>query len=165
MIAIVVYLAMVLWSLPIISGDAGGLMPFDLRPGGYSYDEAQEFLSALGPQGRTHYLGPQHWLDLFYPGLMALSLVLAYLILFARKWAVLFSAVAVLAAVFDWAENSAVAEMLNAGVDGVSESLVGWASVLTILKSGAVTLAMLLLLLGCGRVLVRRYQERSVKGN
>ena len=31
------YLTMVLWSLPLVSEMAGGGVPFDMRPGGYSF--------------------------------------------------------------------------------------------------------------------------------
>ena len=45
---VLVYCAMVLWSLPIIMKDANGLMPFDLRPGGYTTEDARAFLAASG---------------------------------------------------------------------------------------------------------------------
>ena len=32
------YLLMILWSLPKISQMAGGRVPFDMRPGGYSFE-------------------------------------------------------------------------------------------------------------------------------
>jgi hypothetical protein len=34
---------------------AGGASPFDIRPMGYSYDEAYAFLNAIGEQGRRYY--------------------------------------------------------------------------------------------------------------
>jgi hypothetical protein len=46
-----VYLVMVLWSIPRISAEAGGLPVFDLRPGGYTFEEARAFLAALSPEG------------------------------------------------------------------------------------------------------------------
>ncbi len=49
------YLAMVLWSIPALSRDAGGLAVFDMRPGGYSFDEARAFLAALSPDGARFY--------------------------------------------------------------------------------------------------------------
>ncbi|WP_371168297.1 hypothetical protein [Aliiroseovarius sp. 2305UL8-7] len=145
---IVVYLTIVLWSLPIISNDANGLMPFDLRPTGYSANEARAFLSALGETGRAQYLGAQHWLDTFYPGLLAVSLVLSYFLLFPRRWAVGFSFLAMLAAVFDWNENIAVADLLRLGAGGIDEEVVSIAALFTVLKSAAVTMALSILIIG-----------------
>ena len=154
--AMAVYLAIVLWSLPLIQSDANGLTPFDLRPVGYSFAEAQAFLAALGERGRSQYLGPQHWLDLFYPGLLALALSLGFLRLFPLRWAVGFSAIAILAAVFDWREDALVSDMLETNLDALSSDLVSQASLMTVLKSGVSTIAMLILCLGLCLALWRR---------
>ena len=159
---VLVYCAMVLWSLPIIMSDANGLMPFDLRPSGYTTEEARAFLAALSENGRAHYLGVQHKLDTLYPGLMALSLILAYLLLYPTKWAVGFSVLAVLAAVFDWSENSAVADLLRLGAEGIDEEVVSIAALFTILKSGFVTVALTILLVGVVGMMWRRWKGQAV---
>ena len=64
---IVVYAIMVVWSLPTITASADGQVPFDLRPLGYSYDEARAFLLALSDEGRHFYTAVQHRLDHIYP--------------------------------------------------------------------------------------------------
>ncbi len=46
------YLVMVLWSLPKISLMANGKVPFDMRPGGYSFEEALAFLTTIDASGR-----------------------------------------------------------------------------------------------------------------
>ncbi|MCK0141734.1 hypothetical protein [Aliiroseovarius sp. F20344] len=158
---VLVYCAMVLWSLPIIMGDANGLMPFDLRPSGYTTDDAREFLMALNENGKAHYLGVQHKLDTLYPGLMALSLILAYLLLFPTKWAAGFSGLAVLAAVFDWNENGAVADLLRLGANGIDEEVVSIAALLTMLKSGFVTVALTILLAGVAGMMWRRWKGQT----
>ena len=43
--AMAIYIAMILWSLPVITEAAGGLAPFDMRPFGYTLADAQAFLS------------------------------------------------------------------------------------------------------------------------
>lgn len=159
---VLVYCIMVLWSLPVIMKDANGLMPFDLRPSGYTTDEARAFLSALSENGRTHYMGVQHKLDTLYPGLMALSLILAYLLVFPTKWAAGFSVLAVLAAVFDWSENSAVADLLRLGADGIDEEVVSVAALFTMLKSGFVTVALTILLAGVAGMIWRRWKGQTV---
>ena len=56
---------------------AGGVSPFDIRPTGYSYDEAYAFLSAIGERGRRYYANRELLLDMFYPPLYAISRGLA----------------------------------------------------------------------------------------
>lgn len=136
---IVVYLFMVLLTLPYIQSQAGGLAPFDMRPLGYSFDEAKAFLSALTPEGKAYYLGPQHWLDLFFPGLIAATLYCALVVLLRPYMGGngrFVAALAAFVAVFDWLENGAVAGMLNAGPEGVTADMVAAASRWTLLKSG-----------------------------
>jgi hypothetical protein len=48
---------------------AGGLTPFDIRPGGYSYADARAFLEAISELGRRHYAIPELVIDTFYPRL------------------------------------------------------------------------------------------------
>ena len=52
-----------------------GLRPFDMRPSGYSSEQAHALLDALGIDGRQYYLTWQIPLDLLYPAFMALTLV------------------------------------------------------------------------------------------
>lgn len=140
---LVVYLFMVLLTLPYIQGQAGGLAPFDLRPFGYSFDEAKAFLAALSPEGAAYYLGPQHWLDLVFPALIAATLYCALVVLlrpYMGGGGRFLAALAVFVAVFDWLENRAVAGLLKAGADGITADMVATASRWTALKSGVSTL-------------------------
>ena len=76
-ITLAIYASMLIWTLPRITAAADGHVPFDMRPGGYSFDDAREFLTCLQPDGRTIYLGPQAVLDLIYPGLLAIVLTIS----------------------------------------------------------------------------------------
>jgi hypothetical protein len=120
-----VYAAMVLWSIPRIEAAAGGLPVFDLRPGGYGFDEARAFLTALSAEGRDFYLRVQHRLDLIYPPLMALATGWALLLLApgGGAWR-LVALVPLPGMVFDWLENAAVARMLTAGPEALTEAMV-----------------------------------------
>lgn len=138
-----VYATMLIWILPSIMEAAGGLAPFDMRPLGYSYDEASEFLTALSDDGRSLYLDVQHWLDLFYPALLAATLVLATVLLTAPgwlRWALVVPAL--LGMVFDYLENFAVGRMLETAADNLAAELVSEASRWTVLKSGFTTVSM-----------------------
>src|SRR5262245_31693213 len=112
---LVVYAAMLGWSLPTVSAAAGGLPPFDLRPGGYSLEEAQQFLTALSPDGAAFYLDVQHMLDMLYPPLSSLTMFFALAWLLPRGlgvWRFAFAAPALVIAVFDHFEDAAVTAML-----------------------------------------------------
>ena len=157
-----VYLIMVAWTLPMISAGAGGLAPFDLRPTGYTFDEAKAFLSALTPDASAFYRDVQHRLDLFFPGLLGVTVYFAIAgLLPARlgRWRFVLPLPVALAALFDWAENAAVSRMLAAGAEGITPELVAEASRWSVLKAGASTIAytaLLALLVFKGVVWLRR---------
>jgi hypothetical protein len=139
-----VYATMLIWTLPTITAEAGGLAPFDMRPLGYSLDEAKAFLSALSADGRDLYLNVQLWLDLFYPALLAVSLIFATILLAPPgllRWLLILPAV--LGMVFDYLENFSIGRMLEAGPDALTEALAAEASRWTILKSGFTTVSMM----------------------
>ncbi|MEX0956883.1 MAG: hypothetical protein WDZ83_16930 [Rhizobiaceae bacterium] len=157
-----IYLTMVLWSLPYISAESGGLAPFDMRPMGYSFDDARTFLAALSDEGAAFYQTVQHRLDLFFPGLMAATLFFAIAALLPRRlgrWRYVVAAPVILTAIFDWSENLTVAGMLTAGADGLTEEMVRTANGWSIAKATASTVAytaLLVLLIWKGAARWRR---------
>ena len=54
-VTLAVYGTMLAWSLPTVAASAEGLMPFDMRPGGYSFAEAEAFLAALSAEGELRF--------------------------------------------------------------------------------------------------------------
>jgi len=150
---LVVYGAMVIWTLPAISDGAGGLMAFDLRPTGYSVSDARTFLASLSDEARAIYLGPQAWLDMAYPALLGLVLVGALRALVGhpalRRVLMLMVFASVLA---DYYENFLVAQMLVEN-EAASDALISSASRATIAKSalaGVVMVALLIALVKAG---------------
>jgi hypothetical protein len=143
-----IYGTMLIWSLPQIAAAAGGLLPFDLRPGGYSYGESLTFLSALTPAGKAFYHGTQHTLDTIYPPLLSLTLFYAIVALAKPigRWRWLLALPALPIAVFDLVENVAVDRMLEAGAAGLTPDLAAHASLFTVLKADLSTLTMSILL-------------------
>jgi hypothetical protein len=101
---------------------AGGVRPFDIRPTGYSYEEARSFLAAIGDEGRAYYANPELVFDTFYPPLYAVSrgFALWWLTMPGRlreratplgwRWALI--AVPVVMASLDCVENICIAAML-----------------------------------------------------
>jgi hypothetical protein len=131
----VVYSAMILGTLPAISRGAGGQIPFDMRPFGYSTLQARDFLGALTDEARDIYVGPQRYLDLVFPALLGVAMAgvfLAYVPQRGLRRALILLA---LCAVFaDYVENLRVARML--AHDGpVPEILVTSASQATVAKA------------------------------
>lgn len=140
------YLTMVLWSLPLVSEMAGGGVPFDMRPGGYSFEEARVFLSAMSSEGREFYLNTQQLLDFFYPTLFAITVSIALVHLMPRYWGSILALVAIAAGGFDHLENGAVAIMLDVTPDLVTEAMVSTASNWTLAKSISTTFVSIALL-------------------
>jgi len=146
---VAVYAVMVFWSLPKIVEAAGGHAPFDLRPAGYSLDEAKSFLAALSADGRAFYHGTQRVLDSVYPLLLASTLGLGLWLVvpssshLVREPLVL---IPVLAMIADLTENQLVARMLDASVQTLDATTVKMASVTTIVKSILTTYAISALL-------------------
>ena len=143
------YAAMGLWTLPAIRREAGGLPAFDVRPTGYTLEDAQVFLASLSEEGRALYGGLQAQLDAVFPALLFATLAIAlwhltpYLRKVTRYMLILIPALGMAA---DGFENVQVRTMLIAGAEGVTQELVGWASFLTVMKSAAFLTATLSLL-------------------
>lgn len=144
-----VYATMLLWSIPRISAEAGGLPVLDLRPGGYSFEEARAFLAALSPQGAAFYATVQHRLDTAYPALLALTLAWSILRLAPAGWGIwrwVLAATAIPGMVFDYLENLAVSALLALGPEGITPQMVEAASFRSQAKAAATSVSMTILL-------------------
>ncbi|VAW16875.1 hypothetical protein MNBD_ALPHA12-583 [hydrothermal vent metagenome] len=136
-LTLVNYLAMLLWSGPTLGSITGGLAIFDLRVTGYDLGEAKALLSALGNDGISFYLNVQQKLDLSFPALLALTIMLAIILLAPARfgrWRYLLALVAIVGMVFDYMENAAVRLLLLAGPDNINQQIVAMASARSINK-------------------------------
>jgi hypothetical protein len=127
-----------------------GLVPFDMRPSGYSPAQAAALLEALGVEGRAYYLSHQIVLDTIYPAMLALTLT-ATICWFGRrmrhkKLVVFGIALSIGGALFDYAENIGIVALIWRWPE-VSAPLVYAVSTATILKSVSTTLAVLMVFL------------------
>ena len=102
--------------VPVLYEEAGGLLPFDLRPWGYGERYVQKYLNALSEEGIDTYLGLQHQIDLIFPVVLAA----AFVVLFRRKLGtaagLAMTVVAVIGAVADYSENALVTTILTSDV-------------------------------------------------
>src|SRR5262245_17246821 len=122
---------MVFWTLAYLRRIAGGLAPFDLRPFGYTPEEARALLYALSDIGRAYYADVQLQFDTVFPALYALSrgLLLLWVTAPGRTATRPLPLVARLAllllplatAWFDYLENEGIAAMLAAGPQASNE--------------------------------------------
>lgn len=138
--------------------DLTDMLPFDLRFNGYSYEAANALLEALGHEGRRYYLTRQIPLDVFYPGLLALTLINAMRWSDAKAPCSLLlrtgTALSVTAMLADYAENIGITSMLLS-FPTLSQGAVSVISAVTQVKSIATTLAVMVLL---GMILTRIYR-------
>jgi len=157
-VTMAIYAAMVAGTLPAIARDAAGLLPFDLRPRGYSVAEARAFLAALGDRGRDLYLGPQHWLDLVYPALLVLVLIGAVRALIRPLWLQIpLCLLAIGGMVADYLENARV-EVLLSLRGPLPDALIEAASRATQVKAGLSALVMLAICAGLVRAGWKRWR-------
>ena len=159
------YLMMIRWSLPLVSEMAGGGVPFDMRLGGYTFDEARVFLMVITDAGRDFYLNTQQLLDWFYPTLFAITVAIPLVHLVPRYWGWVLAALAIAAGALDHLENSAVAVMLRVEPNGLTEAMVSTASNLSLAKSILTTIvlvALLVVLCIKGIVWLKTRQARAV---
>ena len=149
-LAMIDYVIMLFWSLPVISAAAGGLAPFDMRPTGYTYEEARAFLAALPAAETDFYRNVQSSvLDTIYPGLLGFSLFLAIGLLARRLigvWGWLLALIALPGSIFDYMENVNIRLMLFLGPDNITPGIVETASSRTTMKAMFTTGAMSVLL-------------------
>jgi hypothetical protein len=147
-----IYLLMIFVTLAHIE-TLSGLRPFDMRPGGYSAEQANSLINALEPIGRRYYLTRQIPLDLVYPSLMALTLVSLLKWLGSRdvsqKLIQIGVWVSIGAAIADYIENVGICLMILSWPETSADTVLA-ASVASIVKSGLTTAAVLTVLLGVG---------------
>jgi hypothetical protein len=147
----IVYLFMLLVTIPLVMTYSNGMDLFDMMPAGYSEEYAQTLLSTLGTEGRNSYLYIQLPVDMIYPFLFGLtySLLLAYF-LDKLKWIdkpVFYSTLLPLAAgMFDYLENAGIVIMLNQYPD-ITSITARFANACTIIKSALSTISFSLLLI------------------
>ncbi len=157
--AMIVYLLMVLGTLKHLS-DLAMVLPFDLRPTGYSQADAAGLLEALGEAGRQYYLMRQIPLDTLYPALLALTLISTLRWRAARSGPTVMTRIggplAVMAAAFDYLENLGIVFMLLVGAEPYP-MLIHAASMASILKSALTTAAILAVFATLVPILFQRF--------
>lgn len=142
-----VYLTMITITLAHLE-TVSGLRPFDMRPAGYSPEEAANLLNRLGTSGRDYYVRNQIPLDTLYPALLSLTMIATFSWLGKRKsnskLVSLGIALSVGTALFDYGENLGIATMIW-DWPNIPDHIVIASSIATITKSVLTTLSVIFL--------------------
>jgi len=149
-LTIIVYLTMILITIPKVMAYGSGMPLLDMMPLGYDMAYVNDLFNALGSKGRVAYLHTQIPIDMLYPGLFAISycLVLGF---FLNKLDKLKTPLVVLCllpfvvAAMDYAENIGIIFMLKE-FPTISTSNVTIISYFSLLKSTATTLYFVILI-------------------
>ncbi len=164
----VVYLIMLLFTIPQVMSFSQGMKLLDMMPTGYDHAYVNSLLSTLGTAGRDAYLFHQIPVDMIYPFLFGVSscLVLAYFLnklkklegpLFYLCFIPLFSGL------FDYGENFGIITMLNSYPNN-SVLLSQVTNTFSVLKSSCTVIyfvVLIILLLALGANVVRRNLNRN----
>ncbi len=146
----VVFVFMLMVTIPMTMAYTAGMELFDLMPMGYDLAYAQSLLSALGETGRDVYLYNQIPVDLIYPLLFGISncLILAFFLKKINKLdsSLFYLCLLPLTAGFaDYLENAGIVSMLL-GYPDISATLVNTTSAFSVIKSMSTTLFYLVLI-------------------
>lgn len=114
----IVYLLMMVITIPNVSGFANGMKILDMMPEGYDKEYVDNLFSTLGENGRFAYLYKQIPLDLIFPALFGIGYCLLFAFFLKKinkiKSSVLyFSFLPLIAGISDYIENIGIITMLN----------------------------------------------------
>ena len=150
------WLVMNLWTAPRIEELASGARLLEMRLTGYSFDDARNFVAAIGNEGARLYLDVQLWLDMAFPPLLGAVLFLGYRWLFPGLPGRIIGTISLGSIVVDYLENAAVAAMLRAGADDLTPQMAATANFWTTTKWGLAFVGAVTLLVGIALRLRRR---------
>lgn len=133
LLASLVYAVMITITIPYISKDINNLAIFDMRPMGYSVNDALEILDNLSTDRLKYYKTVQLSLDILYPFLVAIYGLFAFAEIRKKiKITKLSYILPIMICVFDYLENMMIYIML---VGNSSPIIIKTASSFTIIKS------------------------------
>jgi len=140
----VVYLVMLLGTIPLTMAFANNMRLLDMIPWGYSTQYINALFKALGPDGRNAYLYRQLPIDMIYPFLFCITyaLMAGYFLKNIQKLKSRLFFICILpaiAGVADYAENFGIIAMLNS-YPALNPVLANTTSYFSIIKSMTTTL-------------------------
>lgn len=161
----IVYVYMLLVTIPATMDFSNGLQLLDMMPAGYDLEVVNTLFHTLGDIGRQTYLTKQIPVDMIYPLLFAISYaaVLAYFLTKLSKLNpnyLYLCLLPIIAGIADYIENIGIISMLNA-YPTVTETSVHITSMFSIIKSSATTIYFLVLIVVLMIIGFRKLKSRS----
>jgi len=134
-----VYVFMLMVTIPKVMEFADGMKLLDMMPGGYDIEYVNNLFNALGEKGRHTYLYNQIPADMFYPGLFAITycLLFTYFLKKTKRQEssfFYFSFLPIIAGISDYVENIGIITMLKQYPD-YSDETVAITNTFSMLKS------------------------------
>ncbi|MCB0731749.1 MAG: hypothetical protein KDC88_12015 [Ignavibacteriae bacterium] len=159
----IVYLLMLLYTIPNLMSYANGMKILDLMPTGYSVDYAKSLFYELGIVGRDYYLFRQIPVDMIYPFLFAVtySLLLTYLFKssFTPESKIHYlSILPLFGGFFDYLENIGIILMLS-NYPKFLDLLANVTNLFSILKSISTTLFFISLVVGIVGFISKKFKK------
>ena len=164
----VIYLFMLIVTIPKTMGFSNGMKLLDMLPTGYNQDYVNELFRTLGENGRDIYLTNQLPVDMIYPLLFGLtySLLLAYFLKKLNKLKHPFTYLCLLpiiAGIADYMENFGIITMLNSYPD-LTETTVNATNTFSVIKSISTSMffiALIVVLIILGIKFVKRNKSSA----
>ena len=164
----VIYLFMLMVTIPKTMGFSNGMKLLDMLPTGYNQDYVNELFRTLGENGRDIYLTNQLPVDMIYPLLFGLtySLLLAYFLKKLNKLKHPFTYLCLLpiiAGIADYLENFGIITMLNSYPD-LTETTVNATNTFSVIKSVSTSMffiALIVVLIILGIKFVKRNKSSA----
>ena len=135
----VVYLFMLLVTIPKTMRSSSGMKLLDMLPTGYNLEYVNALFKALGENGREIYLTNQIPVDMIYPLLFGLtySLLIAYFLkklIKLRSPFIYLCLLPIIAGIADYLENIGIITMLKSYPD-LTEAIVNTTNTFSVIKS------------------------------
>lgn len=145
-----VYVYMLLVSIPKVMNFSGGMKIPDVMPTGYEPEYVLTLFEKLGEQGRNVYLYQQLPVDLFYPLLFSITycLVILYLLQKLQKLnreTYYLCLLPLMGGLFDYMENFGIIHLLNT-FPAMSVSIIKLSAFFTVLKSMVSTISFVVII-------------------
>ncbi len=163
-----VYLFMLLVTIPKTMGFANRMKLLDMLPMGYSHDYANKLFNTLGEDGREIYLTNQIPVDMIYPLLFGLtySLLLAYFLKKLNKLKsplTYLSLLPIIAGIADYLENIGIITMLKSYPD-LAETTVIVTNTFSVIKSTTTSIFFIVLVVILVVLGIRSVKKKSNLG-
>ncbi len=147
----IVHGTMLLFTMPEAKAFSEGLELLDLKLNGYNLEYVHELFSTLGIQGRDLYLYLQIPVDMFYPGMFALTycLIMGYFLKRTNKFdtpSFYLCYLPIIGGLTDYVENFGFISMLKTYPD-ITESTVRFFNTFSMIKMVTVSISLIMIAL------------------